>query len=78
MARAPTVGVTVLGLRTAPKEDSSVLAAELVYRAVLGLPAEFLSTAEFLQKLQQVELPATRPLSYAKAAAKPAAAFVAG
>jgi hypothetical protein len=45
----------------------------------LALPAEFLSAeeppaAQFLQKLQQVEIPATRPLSYAEAAAKPAAA----
>jgi transposase InsO family protein len=53
----------LLGLRTAPKEDSGVSAAELVHGAVLALPAEFLSTAEpppaeFLQKLQQVELPA--------------------
>ena len=65
----------LLGLRTAPKEDSGISAAELVYGAALALPAEFLSTAEppaadFLQKLQQVELPATRPLSYAEAAAK--------
>ncbi len=36
----------LLGLRTAPKEDSGVSAAELVYRAALVLPAEFLSTAE--------------------------------
>jgi hypothetical protein len=71
----------LLGLRTAPKEDSGVLEAELVYGAALALPAEFLSTAEppvaeFLQKLQQVELPATRPLSYAEAAAKPPAALL--
>jgi hypothetical protein len=32
--------------------------------------------AEFLKKLQQVEIPATRPLSYAEAAAKPAAALL--
>ena len=36
----------------------------------MALPAEFLSAeeppaAEFLQKLQRVEIPATRPLSYA-------------
>ncbi len=70
----------LLGLRTAPKEDSGVSAAELVYGAALALPAEFLSTAEpaaadFLQKLQ-VELPATRPLSYAEVAAKPPAALL--
>ncbi len=58
----------LLGLRNAPNEDSGVLAAKLVYWAALALPAEFLSTAEplaaeFLQKLQQVEIPATRPLS---------------
>ncbi len=71
----------LLGLRTAPKEDSGVSAAELVYGAALALPAEFLSAeeppaAEFLQKLQQVEIPATRPLSYAEAAAKPPAALL--
>jgi hypothetical protein len=71
----------LLGLRTAPKEDSGVSAAELVYGAALALLAEFLSAeeppdAEFLQKLQQVEIPATRPLSYAEAAAKPPAALL--
>jgi hypothetical protein len=71
----------LLGLRTAPKEDSGVSAAELVYGAALVLPAEFLSTAEptaadFLQKLQQVELPATRTLAYAEAAAKPPPALL--
>ncbi len=57
----------LLGLHTALKEDSGILAAELVYGAALALPAEFLPTAEpaaadFLKKLQQVELPATKPL----------------
>jgi hypothetical protein len=52
-----------------------------VYGAALALPAEFLSAeeppaAEFLQKLQRVEIPATRPLSYAEAAAKPPAALL--
>ncbi len=55
----------LLGLRTAPKEDSGILAAELVYGAALALPAEFLSTAEppatdFLKRVQQVEMPASR------------------
>ncbi len=68
-------------LGPAPKEDSGVSAAERVCGAALALPAEFLSAeeppaAEFLQKLQQVEIPATRPLSYAEAAAKPAAALL--
>jgi hypothetical protein len=63
----------LLGLRTIPKEDRGVSAAELVYGAALALPAEFLSSTEppaaaFLKKLQQVEMPATRPLSYAEAA----------
>ncbi len=71
----------LLGLRTAPKEDSGVSAAELVYGAALALPAEFLSTAEppaadFLQKLQQVELPATRPLSYTEAALQASHVYV--
>ncbi len=53
-----------LRARTAPKEDSGILAAELVYRAALALPAEFLSTAEplatdFLKRVQQVEMPAS-------------------
>ncbi len=52
-----------------------------MYGAALALPAEFLSAeeppaAEFLQKLQQVEIPATRPLSYAEAGAKPPAALL--
>ncbi len=63
------------------KKDSGVSAAELVYGAALALPVEFLSAAEppaaeFLQKLQQVEIPATRPLSYAEVAAKPPAALL--
>ena len=71
----------LLGLRTAPKEDSGISAAELVYGVALALPAEFLSAeeppaAEFLQKLQQVEFPATRPLSYTEAAAKLPAALL--
>ncbi len=70
----------LLGLRTAPMEDSGVSAAELVYGGALVLPAEFLSAAEppaaeFLQ-LQQVEIPAPRPLSYAEVAAKPPAALL--
>jgi hypothetical protein len=49
--------------------------------AALALPAEFLSAAEppateFLKKLQMVEMPATRPLSYVEAVATPLAAFL--
>ncbi len=47
----------------------------------LSLLAEILTTAEppageFLQKLQHVEMPATRPLTYAKVAAKSPAALL--
>ncbi len=71
----------LLGLRTALKEDSSISAAKLVYGAVLALPAKFLFTAkppatDFLKKLQQVEMPATRPLSYAEAVARPTATLL--
>jgi transposase InsO family protein len=38
----------LLGLCTAPREDSSVLAAELVYGAPLTLPGPLLSAAETL------------------------------
>ncbi len=40
------------------------------------MSAEEPPAAEFLQKLQQVEFPATRPLSYAEAAAKPPAVLL--
>jgi hypothetical protein len=71
----------LLGLRTAPKEVSGVLAAELVYGVAFVLPAKFLSTmeppaADFLKKLQKVEMTATRPLSYAEAAARLPAALL--
>jgi hypothetical protein len=46
-----------------------------VYGAALAQLAEFLSTVP-LQKLQQVELQVTRPLSYAEAAAKLLAALL--
>jgi hypothetical protein len=71
----------LLGLRATPKEDCGVSAAEMVYGAALSLLAEFLSTGEppageILQKLHHVDMPATRPLSYAKVAAKPPAALL--
>jgi hypothetical protein len=58
------------------RRTAGISSAELVYGA-----AEFLSTAEppatdFLKKLQLVEMPATRPLSYAEGAAKPPAALL--
>jgi hypothetical protein len=47
----------MLGLRAAPREDSGISAAELVYGAPLALPGQFLSVAEhspavFVQQLQ--------------------------
>ena len=54
----------LLGLRTAPKEDSGVSAAELVYGAALALPAEFLSTAEPPATKVPPEAPAGRDSSH--------------
>jgi Integrase core domain len=57
----------LLGLRVAPREDSGVSAAELVYGAPLTLPGPLLTAAElppefFLQQLQStVPCVATRP-----------------
>jgi transposase InsO family protein len=47
----------MLGIRTAPREDSAVSAAELVYRVALAVPAQFITTAEpppeaFVRQLQ--------------------------
>ncbi len=47
----------LLGLQAAPREDSGVPAAELVYRAPLALPSQFLTAAEpppslFVNQLQ--------------------------
>jgi hypothetical protein len=66
----------LLGLRAAPKEDSAVSSAELVYGASPSLPGEFLiggekAAAEFWQRLQAVEMPPTRKVTYADAAATP-------
>jgi hypothetical protein len=65
----------LLGLRAAPKEDSGVSSAELVFGVPLSLPGEFVSSAEppaqeFLQRLRSSQPPPpTRPLTYAQAAA---------
>jgi transposase InsO family protein len=66
----------LLGLRTAPKEDSAISSAELMFGTALSLPAEFLSSAEppaeeFLEKLREADMPATRPPTYAEMAARP-------
>ena len=67
----------LLGLRSAPKEDSGISSAELVYGAPLTLPGEFLEVEEqptslFLEKLRTApsSIP-TRPQSYAEAARSP-------
>jgi hypothetical protein len=64
----------LLGLRAAPKEDSVVSSAELLYGAPVALPAEFIAAEEppvefFVEKLWSVQPPPTRPLTYAQAAA---------
>ena len=64
----------LLGLRAAPKEDSAVSSAELLYGAPVALPAEFIAAEEppvelFVEKLRHVQPPPTRPLTYAQAAA---------
>jgi transposase InsO family protein len=66
----------LLGLRSAPKEDSGLSSAQLTFGAPLSLPGELLAAAEppldaFLQSLKEVSPLPTRPLSYAEAAAKP-------
>ena len=74
----------LLGLRAAPKEDSAISSAELVFGAPLSLPGELLSSTEppvssFVARLQLARPPpATRPLTYAQAAASvPPALFAA-
>jgi hypothetical protein len=63
----------LLGLRAAPREDSGVSAAELVYGAPLTLPGQLLSTAEpppqfFVEQLRSsVPCVATRPFEAAEA-----------
>jgi hypothetical protein len=68
----------LLGLRSAPKEDSGISSAELVFGAPVALPGQFVQTAEppaafFAEQLQGTVMPPTRPLSYAQVAACPPA-----
>ena len=70
----------LLGLRAAPKEESNVSSAELVFGSPLTLPGEFVASeeppaADFLCKMQASPFvpPPTRPLSYSEAAASPPA-----
>ena len=71
----------LLGLRAAPKEDSGLSSAELVYGAPLTLPGEFLDVGElpvsnYVDKLRATpsSIP-TRPLSYAEVTATPPASL---
>jgi Integrase core domain len=64
----------LLGLRAAPKEDSAVSSAELMFGAPLVLPGQLLQAAELpiaevVKKLRDLSPPAMRKLSYAQTAA---------
>jgi transposase InsO family protein len=64
----------LLGLRAAPKEDTSTSSAELVFGSPLVLPGQLLTAAErpvseFVRKLRDTSPLAARPLTYAQAAA---------
>jgi hypothetical protein len=79
MVRALAMGVN--GPAHRPERRQRRLGGRAGVRGGVGAAGGILSTAEppvadFLKKLQQVEIPATRPLSHAEAAAKPAAALL--
>ncbi len=65
----------LLGVRAAPKEDSGLSSAELVFGAPLSLPGGLLEAGErppevFMEQLRAAPPPpATRPLTYAQAVA---------
>jgi transposase InsO family protein len=71
----------LLGLRAAPREDSGVSAAELVYGAPLSLPGPIIATAEpppefFVQQMQSaVPAVATRPAPEAASKRPPSQLF---
>jgi transposase InsO family protein len=63
----------LFGLRAAPKKDSAVSSAELVFGAPLTLPGQLLTSPEtpvedVVEALRSVQPLATRPLTYAEAA----------
>jgi cleavage and polyadenylation specificity factor subunit 1 len=72
----------LLGLRTAPKEDSNISSAELCLGAPLTLPGEFIAgpeppPQEFVDSLRAAPpLPSMRPRSYAQVAAAPPASLL--
>jgi transposase InsO family protein len=70
----------LLGLRAAPKEDSGVSSAELVYGTALSLPAQFVGAQETppevaAERVRTAVAPPTRP-SYAAVAASPPASLL--
>jgi hypothetical protein len=74
----------LLGLHAAPKEDTNISSAELVFGVPLALPGELLPSSElpiqaFLHRLRSCPAPpATRPLMYAQATASvPSSLFTA-
>jgi hypothetical protein len=63
----------LMGLRAAPKEESTVSSAELVFGAPLTLLRQLLSTPEtpvqeVVEALPSMQPPPTRQISYAEAA----------
>ena len=69
----------LLGLQSAPKEESGISSAELVFSQPLSRPGGFVDVAEppavvFLEKMRvsKVPPPPTRPLSYAQVVSRPA------
>jgi transposase InsO family protein len=72
----------LLGLRAAPKEDTAVSSAELVFGTSVTLPGQFLDSSEPPAEafLEQNRIgrppPPSRPLSYAQMAASPLASLM--
>ncbi len=71
---ASTPPLVLLGLRAAPKEDSAVSSAKLVYGTALTLPGQFLASkerppADYIKQLQSSTPPPSKSASYAEAVA---------
>ena len=63
----------LFGLRSAPKEDSAMSSAELVFGVPLALPGQLITSSEapvqeVVDRLRQIQPLPTRPLTYAEAA----------
>jgi len=64
----------LLGLRAAPKEDSAMSSAELLFGAPLTLPGQLLESPEepleqVVERLRSTQPPPTRPITYAEVSA---------